>query len=255
VIETNVLHAADVIYWLDGTTADTPEEMQRIAQVLSVEFTERPTDLETLTKAGRMAFWRRPGGTIVNGTATEAQKTRTAVAPFNVAGTVWDAERLYNPRVFAVTLGSGAGHGIVLYRSPAGARWSNSGGLFGTLALVDTGAPVPWGLLELTVEVSQTDTLTFRAQADRNGDFAFALNRLPPLPENVTEYSAQLTLKADLAADAAAPVNIDLLDAVLLGEIDDADSFEEEIDIEVRPGEVQRIQSMDVTYLAVQATD
>jgi hypothetical protein len=251
VLETIVLHAVDVIYWLDGTTAEAEGRMQRIERPLLVTFTQRPADIEVVSKAGQTAFRRRSDGLIFPGIATEAQKTRVPVTPFPLAGTVREAEGLYNARIFAVTLGSGAGHAVVLYPSPAGARLTQSGGLIGTLVAAANGNPVPWGLLELRVDVSG-ETMTFRAQADRNGDFALTMSRLPPTPQNVTDYAAQLSLKANLTADPAVPINTDLLDTVLLGEFDQ-NNFQENIDLRVRPGEVRKIHSLDVTYLAVQA--
>lgn len=254
VLESQVLHAADTIHWLDGATSDATAKMARIGRRLVVEFTGKPPDVETLGKVGQMAFWRRAAGKIFEGVATEAQKTRGAASPFSVAGTVREPEGFYNPRAFAVNLGSGEGHGIVLYPSPAGVRWPRGGGIIGTLAGAGTGLAVPWGLLELSVTVSEADTLIFRAQADRHGDFALAMSRLPPLPQNIAAYAASLSVKANLGAAAGTPVDLDLLEAVELGELE-SDSFLEEIAVEIVPGEVQRVHSLDVTYLAVQAVD
>jgi hypothetical protein len=255
VFETVVLHATDVIYWLDGTTADDENKMLRIDRPLHVDFTERPRDVKTLSNAGRTAFWRDAHGSIVNGVATEQQRTRPAIAPFTAAGVVRDVRGTYNPRVFSVSLGSGDGHAVPLYRSPAGTRFPSAGGLLGTLRLADTNSPVPWALLELSVELSATDTMIFRAQANQNGDFALTLNRLPPLPESVEAYSAQLSVSADLTAEAGTPVNVDSLEAALLGALDAADSFLEQIDLDIHPGDVQRVNSFNRTFLAVQATD
>jgi hypothetical protein len=171
-----------------------------------------------------------------------------------VAGVVRETRGRFNPRAFSVTLGSGTGHGVALYRSPAGTRWSTAGGIYGTLRLDPAGTPVPWGLLELEVELSETATLTFRAQADRNGDFALALNRLPPLPQGVDSYSAQLSVSADAGASPATPADPGLLPDALTGSLG-ANTFEEQIELEIHPGEVRRVNSFERNHLAVKATE
>jgi len=249
VLETIVLHATDVIYWLDGTTAESVTDMGRIDQPVFVQLTNPPRGLKWLNKTGQMAFWRRGDGVVVNGIATEAQRARPAVTPFAVAGVVSDAYGLYNPRAFSLMLGSGEGHGVPLYRSPAGAHWPPAGGVQGSIRAGGTSAAVPWALLTLTVVLSDTDTMIFRAQADRNGDFAVTLNRLPPLPESADAYPAQLSVRADLAATPNTPADVDLLEPVLVCRLN-AEDFQTQIDLAIRPGEVQRVNSFNRSFLA-----
>ena len=56
VMETNLLHASDVIYWLDGSSADTPAAMSRIEIPLHVTFTEKPKAIQYLHSLGKTAF-------------------------------------------------------------------------------------------------------------------------------------------------------------------------------------------------------
>jgi hypothetical protein len=253
VLETVVLHATDAIFWLNGTTAESEDKMRRIERPLLIEFTERPGDLKFLNAAGRTAFWRDRDGAVINGVATEAQRSRPAIGPFTVAGVVHDAERRYNPRAFSLSIGSAQGHAVVLYPSPAGTEWPAAGGLKGALRVAGTGRPLPWAVLELEVELSSTDTMTFRAQSSRTGDFSLVVPRLPPLPESVEAYEATLRVRADLDADAETPVNIDDLEPVEIESQTAANEFEDEIGLLVRPGEAQRVNSFGKTFLTVQA--
>ena len=42
VLETNLLHASDVIYWLDGSTAEAVSDMTRIDHSLELSITQKP---------------------------------------------------------------------------------------------------------------------------------------------------------------------------------------------------------------------
>lgn len=253
VLETNVLHAGDVVYWLDATTSDDEAKMERVGTEFEIEFTARPRTLKVLQKAGQLAVWQRPNDEngMVEGVAEEADKTRPVMAPVQLAGTLRDPVGRYNPRAFDLTLGSGAGHALRLYPTPGGTRIPKAGALLGTLRLAAGELPVAWALLTLAVTVSG-NTLTFTAQTDGNGDFVLALRRLPPLPESVEHYDAELTITADLAAHADLP--IDPADATTALEIGSpaADEFLESLALSVTPGEVSLLRSLDKDHLAVQ---
>jgi len=157
VLETNILHASDVIFWLDGTTAETPSDMLRIAQPLALQLTTRPRDLLVVHGSGKTAFMRRPGTPIINGSATAADKQRPVQPTFAVAGIVSDPEGRYVPRRFSIVAGNGVGHGLVVYPTPLGTRISPAGGLIGTLRFNGSKAPVPWARLTLIALLAGLD--------------------------------------------------------------------------------------------------
>ncbi|WP_319585480.1 hypothetical protein [uncultured Desulfobulbus sp.] len=252
VLETNILHASDVIFWLDGTTAETPSDMLRIAQPLALQLTTRPRDLLVVHGSGKTAFMRRPGIPIINGSATAADKQRLVQPTFAVAGIVSDPEGRYIPRRFSIVAGNGVGHGLVVYPTPLGTRISPAGGLIGTLRFNGSNAPVSWARLTLVVTNAVGSTLSFCCQASKTGDFMLPLNRLPPLPEGIDNYSAQLRIEALAAVNADNPIDPADLVAMDLGEIDQDNQFSSPIGLTIVPGELRLIRSSNRDHVAVQ---
>jgi hypothetical protein len=252
VLETNVLHASDVLYWLDGTSATIEAEMSRIPHSLHVRLTEKPHDLKVLNSIGRMALWRKPDEAMIEGRATQEQRTRPALPNFEVAGEVRDPTGRYNPAVFAANVGDGSGVSVVLYPSLIGTKAPPAGVAQGRLLFDGSGSPVVWGLLELEVTVAVAETIIFRAQADKNGDFIIALNRLLPLPESITEYAAVLRLTADSTADGDAAPDASSFAAMELESTTVAGDFQTELVLEIRPGVTTRINSFNKDHIAIQ---
>ncbi|HWK53143.1 MAG TPA: hypothetical protein VNR18_02140 [Hyphomicrobiales bacterium] len=251
VLETNVLHVDDVVYWLDGASAASEADMNRIDRRLSVRLDAAPRDLRMVHRPGQLALWRRPQDGMIAGQATPEQVAQAPVPPFVLEGTVSDATGHFNPARFALTLGAGDGVAVVLYPTPLGVALSGSGGVIGSLRFAGSNAPAAWALLELEVELSAAETQLYRAQADRRGDFALALNRLPPLPQSATEYPALLRVRA---IETAMPDSAPDTDAFVEQELEAnaAADFSTQFAMAVRPGEIRRIQSFDKPYVAVQ---
>lgn len=258
VLETNVLHASDVIYWLDGSTAETPADMLRISMPLDVRLSVKPGDLKMVNGVGRTALLRRPVTPIIDGAASPAQKARPQETPFAVAGTVSDPNGRFIPRTFSFSAGNAAGHPLVLYPSPAGVRFSPAGGLIGSLRFNGSGHAAAWALLTLTVTTALGATLIFRGQADGRGDFMLPLNRLPPLPEGIDNYSATLAVSALSGAHANTPIDPAMLQAVELGSLGAEDDppgdliFSNPIGLNVVPGEIRVIRSASRDHITVQ---
>jgi hypothetical protein len=252
VLETNILHASDVIFWLDGTTAETPAAMLRIAEPLALQLTTFPRDLKVIHGSGKTAFLRRPVNPIINGIATTADKQRPVLPTFAVVGIVSDPAGRYIPRRFSIDAGNGVGHGLVMYPTPLGTRISPAGGLTGTLRFNGSNTPVPWARLTLVVTNAVGATLTFRCQAGDSGDFMLPLNRLPPLPEGIDNYSAQLSVEALAAANADTPIDPADLVAMDLGELDQENQFSSPIGLTIVPGELRLIRSSNRDHVAVQ---
>ena len=252
VLETNILHASDVIFWLDGTSAEAPADMLRIAEPLLLQLTTRPRDLQVVHGGGKTAFMRRPVNEIVAGAASAADKQAPLTPTFTVAGVASDSAGRYVPRRFRIEAGNGAGHGLVVYPSPLGTRFGPAGGLTGTLRFNGSEAPVPWALLTIVVTPAVGTPLSFRCQANARGDFRLPLNRLPPLPEGIASYSAELSIKALASASVDAPLDPADLVSMDLGDLDSDGAFSSPIGLSVVPGKIRLIRSSNRDHVTVQ---
>lgn len=252
VLETNILHASDVIYWLDGTSAENESNMLRLSYPMQIALTTRPADLQLLNTAGKTALWRRPTESIVDGIATDSDLAFPVGVQYPLAGTVSDPDGRYIPRKFTVNAGNASRLSLVLYPTPQATQFTASGGVLGTLRFSSNNHPVPWALLTLSVSTALGATLTFRAQANANGDFMIPLNRVPPLPEGISNYSAELEILALLSADPEFPVDPEDLQIMNLGQLDSDNTFSNPIGFEIVPGEIKLIRSMNKDHLAVQ---
>lgn len=258
VLETSVLHASDILYWLDGTTAETLPEMQRIVHQLHFEITSKPSNVHIRQTPGKTIFWRRSAATITPGEASYEDKSFLDAGSFNLAGTVYDKKGYYNPRTFAVPLGADvlpiAGQGMVLYPTPQGTQFGKAGGLIATLRFAGDERVVPWALLTAVVTIPGAGNQTYHAQTNQYGDVLLPLHRLPPLPEGITEYSVALGVEAMLTASPRTPINTSDLIPMDLESLSTADSFSNPILFSLVPSEIQVIRSANKRYLAVQTS-
>ncbi len=253
VLETNLLHASDVIYWLDGSSAAATADMSRVDAPLQVVFTEKPKAIHHLHSSGKTAFWQTPTQAMHVGSTTDNDRVRPAQANFDVAGTVADSSRRFLPVQFDLTLGSGNGHAVTLYPSPAAVQSCAGGIVFGRVLNTAGNTPLTWALLTLTITVGVGEDLVFRGQTDHKGDFRMAMKTLPPLPLNTNEYSATLRINGDVDATAETPVNISNLPALNIESVTQAGSFSQQVALTIRPGLQQRINSMNKLFIAVQS--
>lgn len=253
VLETNLLHASDVIYWLDGSTAANVADMTRIGAPLQIAFSEKPRSVKFLHTAGKTAFWQTPTEPMVAGAATEAQRVRPAVPNFAVGGQVSDPRGRYNPQLFSLTLGAGNGQAVVLYPSPPAVKLVPAGIIQGRIVIEATQLPLSWGVLTLTVTVALGETISFHGQTDAKGDFVIALTRLPPLPLSATNYAAVLRIDGDLTATAAKLIKLADLVAIELESSTAGGVFATEIPLAITPGEIKRIKSFSKSYIAVRS--
>jgi hypothetical protein len=252
VLETNVLHASDVIFWLDGTSAEDTADMLRVPDVLDLTLTDKPNDLRVVHSAGKTALLRRPTNEMINGVASDADKQRPTEPTYTLAGIVNDTTGRYVPRCFSIDAGNAAGHALVVYPTPLGTRFGSAGGLLGTLRFDGSQTTVPWALLTLTVTTALGATLIFRCQANSNGDFMLPMHRLPHLPEGISSYTATLGINALEGADAETPLDPDDLVAMRLCSLDTDNSFSDSIGLAVIPGEIRLVRSSNRKHLAVQ---
>jgi len=250
VLETIALHSSDVIYWLDGVTGLIPDEMSRINIPLSIQFSLKPRHVLVLHKLGQSAFWRNSDAKLIEGEATQNQITRPATQSFNVAGEAWDYSRRFNPVAFDLTLGDGSGAAVVVYPSPMGTKIPIGGALIGTAIFDATGQPVIWGIVEVIITIAVGETLTVRAQTDANGDFILPLKRLPPLPESVNHYQAQLSLTTNVLNRFDVAPNTNTYSDVQIESLTST-NFNNLLTVLITPGQRQRLRSTGKNYLAV----
>ncbi|HET8706198.1 MAG TPA: hypothetical protein VFM46_07855 [Pseudomonadales bacterium] len=249
--ETVILHANDVVFWLDGTSAEATADMQRLNLPLRIDLTSAPRDVSLVNTRGKTAFLRRPTNPVVNGTATENDKKIPVTPTFAIAGVVSDPTDRIVPQAFSFNAGNAAGHTVTLYPTPVGARFGNGGGLTGSLRLQPANTALPWAILSLAVTTAVGTTLTFKGQTNRNGDFSLPLNRLPPLPKGVNHYHAQLSINGMSNANPDIPLNPDNFVAMQVGSLT-ANSFSLSVGLTIVPGEMRVIRSFNRDHLAVQ---
>jgi hypothetical protein len=255
ILETNILHASDVIYWMDGTSAHGPDAMERLSQPVDIRLAARPAGLQMVNGNGKTAFWLRTDGTIIKGIADETDKAFPPASTYSLIGTVSDPQGRYNPRVFTISAGNADGHRIILYPTPLGTRFGKAGGLVGTLRRTDNEAPVPWAFLSLDLTTSLGAPMIFRAQADHRGDFMLSVKRLPPLPEGLDYYDAELTITAPTAMAPQEPVDPDDpggFSPVLIGSPESEETYTASLNLQIVFGEIRSIQSLNKDYLSVQ---
>lgn len=279
--ETLVLHAADLLRWRDGTSAADPADataMRLLEWPVAVSFERSPPDLAWLHKPGETALWRRPTQDIVDRRATDAERQRPAQTPFELRGTVADTTGAFHSRRFALTVGAGAGHDLILYPSPQGTRFGSGGGLAGSLRLdllpahlpaadaepppdpflLNAQRPAAWALIEVAVTVGDGDVRRFAAQTNAFGDFRLSLWRLPPLPAGTPFYAAELSVRAALTALDHAPLDPSELAAMHLAVVPPlapiplpADAFAATLPLSLVPGVVQRVPAAAPRQLAL----
>ena len=258
VLETSILHASDILYWLDGSTAETISEMQRVAHQLHFELTTKPNNVQVRQAPGKTIFWRRSATEIIAGQASEEDKGFIDGGSFTLAGTVYDKKGYYNPSTFSLTLGAGtipiAGQAMVLYPTPQGTQFGKAGGLITSLRFVSDEKIVPWALLTAIVTIPGAGNQTYRAQTDQHGDILLPLHRLPPLPEGITEYSVALSVEALLSANPNIPLNTNDLIPMDLESLSTAGTFSNPLVFAFVPGEIKIIRSANKRYLAVQTS-
>ncbi|MCB1852901.1 MAG: carboxypeptidase regulatory-like domain-containing protein [Gammaproteobacteria bacterium] len=251
ILETNILHASDVIFWLDGSSAEQQSAMLRLPTALQLQLTTAPDDLRMVNGVGKTAFLRRPTTPIIPGVATAADRQPPVTPSYPIAGSVSDTSGHYLPRLFAIDAGNAVGHGLVIYPSPLGSKLGPAGGLLGTLRFDPAGTPAAWALLTLSVTTALGAMLTFRGQANGAGDFILPLKRLPPLPEGIASYSATLAVAALQSASASEPIDPADLLPMALGDLAVDATFSDPISLSLVPGEVRLIRSSSQDHLAV----
>jgi len=253
VSETLIHHASDWIDWIDASGGLT--NRPRVADPLQLSLSDAPADLSMISQNGRTRLWRGHQDMLhlsLNGRASAAQLAYPDAPNFALAGEVRDLYRRYNPRLFSITAGNANGHSVELYRTPMGTRFASAGGLRGNVRYEDD-SPASWAILNIEVTPLVGPKLNFRAQADMQGDFVLAMDRLPALAKDVTprHYSAKLSASALKSASGATIANPDTFVTANIQSPNDVAVFATPIDLTVSPGTVDTLTSKDQPHLVL----
>lgn len=253
VLETNILQASDVIYWLDGSSHTSTEKMQRLAHPLHIQISQSPKDLTVINHTGKTALLRKPSDNIVEGNATEAQRAFVAGDTYSLSGQVRDPKGFFNPRLFSLAAGAGNGHELVLYPTPMGTRLTAVGAMLASLRWQADASAVAWAMAELTVTIAGiSQPQVYRAQADHRGELIIPWPKLPPLPEGETHYNAALSIQALPSATVDEPIDLSTLVAAELESTTTEDAFSHSIGLQLVPGERLVLRSANKGHLTVQ---
>lgn len=258
--ETLIHHASDRIDWIDasGNAAHRP----LVQEPLQLQIESKPRDLKLVSAKGRTRLWRsQPSDLhrVVDGEASEADKAYPTTASFDLSGSIIDPQRRFNPRQFSLSAGNAAGHQVELFRSPMGSRFASAGGLRGNVRF-DAATPASWALLSIEVTVLEvegspelTQKISFRAQADKHGDFVIAMDSLPMIANDAPQqtYPAVLSATALMGAVGSDIADPDQFTAAELGDTQLAATFASTIDLTVSPGTVDSLTSKDMDHLVL----
>ena len=254
-LETLVLHGSGWLEAMDASGVQAQPRRPLPLPRMQLRLSRSPADLRLVPQAsGRIALWRHQPAALrrtVDGAATPADLAPPAQALFTLEGELADPQGQFLPRVFRVDAGGGAGHALRLYRSSAGTVFGSEGGLIGRVRSA-ADQPVPWALLTLVVRPPMAAPLTYKAQADAQGEFRLSLQRLPPGAAASTVYPATLTARATAGAPAASP-DPDAQPEVDLRTGEDADpAWAPELTVDVAPGRVAALTSPGQGALVLQ---
>jgi hypothetical protein len=254
VLETLVSHGSDFIEWIEGSGRSDAASRSIAADGLGVVLTSAPKDLTLLHRRGSTVLLRRLPATLhqtLDGRPPDALLLPPTVTPYTVAGDIADSRGVYQPRRFSLQFGSTVGKKLKLYRSSAGTSYGQAGGIFGTLRYAPT-RPAAWARVQLTVTTPLGKTIEFVAQADANGEFALAFDRLPlPTLDTAATYQSRLkvfALNNVVDGKVPPPLNIDELPAARVATGKDGQQrsrFAAELPFRITPGVIRRIISPD----------
>ncbi len=211
--ETLILQGGSRVRWLDGSTADLPDDGEARQSMLPANARLRfvrdpaqvddlpPADLSYAHKTGEMTLVEGSIGLVVPRPPAEVDFDPIAGTPFTLRGVVVDDDARYLPRVVSLDFpAAGAEHDVTLFPAAGGMTAPNGGLLRGTLLYEDDKRAAGFASVTLMVQVGLR-ALRFRAQADAAGEFALRLVTVPPLREGIDPYPATLTVAAEGGGD------------------------------------------------------
>lgn len=274
-METTWTHAANFIWLYDatGTGWDSRPGVESGPQLKITKITPEQK-CKVLSKGNRIALMlpdhlsfnrqkskdqlRLDGATAISETELAVNDTdlvQPAAAISVVEGELEDATRTYNPRWFSINLNAldiadPHQNGIALYKNLSAIRVPAAGSVRGNLQL-ESGQPLAWALLTISIEISDTETLECRAQANQFGDFVIPLREFPALEaEPVTEQFAT-QLRVQSCALVNGKPNLESLSATTLQEQSGSGDFFPFLSFSLKPEEHPVVKSVGSSSLIV----
>jgi hypothetical protein len=248
--ETLILPATAVIRWCDASSAESESDMLSVSQSIPLNISLNPSKLSLEHKVGQTIVWNDRNSKCVNGLPTDADIAKPSHPPYALEGEVCPSAQ-YLPRLFSASLAMSDMLTIVLYPTVLSSRMSRSGGCRLQAKFDADESPAVWAIVTITITIPGSGSQEYRGQCDQQGEVAIAFNRLPPLAEGVTHYSASLTIKAIENPDKQQPIHPETLVNMEVRETDSS-NFLIAMGLSVVPGDVQKIHSQSKDYLAVQ---
>lgn len=269
-LEIPLRHGSDFLQCYDATGYSAPDHRPLVRDSWSLSLHQPPRDLRVLSKAHQMQFFRTvPEAMQRIALPDETDFSRPIADTYPLHGRISPARRYFNPRLFTINAGQGAGHWLALYRSPSGTVVPSAGALIGTVMYDSEDdqplKPAAWALVTAVVTPTVGDSLSFIAQADAHGDFILPLNRMPALAKDApaSTYAAVLTVQmaaideeADNEEESTNPDENSVIDPDQLVDADiesftEAGDFLPSIELAVTPGHAKRITSQDKHFIVL----
>ncbi len=269
-LEIPLRHGSDFLQCYDATGYSAPDHRPLVRDSWSLSLHQPPRDLRVLSKAHQMQFFRTvPEAMQRIALPDETDFSRPIADTYPLHGRISPARRYFNPRLFTINAGQGAGHWLALYRSPSGTVVPSAGALIGTVMYDSEDdqplKPAAWALVTAVVTPTVGDSLSFIAQADAHGDFILPLNRMPALAKDApaSTYAAVLTVQmaaidedADNEEENTNPDENNVIDPDQLVDADiesftEAGDFLPSIELAVTPGHAMRITSQDKHFIVL----
>ncbi len=215
VLESQVSHVYDVLYYKDGSTRHMGEERSSvITQSINVKLLTANKELKLIPKSssGTLIFTKKTNTQTITGIPDEGQKKRPVIVTSDITIELTQEDSQFHPRLANLTLGDMTAKKIIWLYPGLKHSHGQQQAIYGQAVFSD-GTPASWSLLELEVEYKPQKTITLYAQADHNGDFDMPLKGLPLRPQNINHYPAKLLIKSQSEAQIQAANQIqDLAD-------------------------------------------
>lgn len=259
--ETLIIHGGDLVEWREAS-GYTGKPQPRIApERLQIEFSKAPKALRVHHKNNGTLLWHKNSAgpsKVITTEVTEADLIAEVANTYEIEGSVSDPSGRYLPRTFAFILGNTSEHAIKLYQSPLAARFTQAGGIYGSVAF-DNETIAAWALITLTVTPSLGPALTFVAQVDEHGEFNLPLDRLPAITKDApsSKYNAKLAVKAAISARPDTPLDPEKLAAVKVAKGKSGNGttqFADFFTFDITPGKVAKVVSPEHTQIVLKST-
>lgn len=259
--ETLIIHGGDLVEWREASGYIGKSQSRITPERLQIEFSKAPKALRVYHKTHGTLLWHKNSAgpsKVITTEVAEADLIAEVANTYEIEGSVSDPSGHYLPRTFAFTLGNTSEHAIKLYQSPLASRFTQAGGIYGSVAF-DNKIIAAWALITLTVTPSLGPALTFVAQADAHGEFNLPLDRLPALTKDApaTKYNAKLEVKASAAAKPETPLDPEKLTAIKVAKGKTGNGttqFADFFTFDITPGKVAKVTSPEHTQIVLKST-